>query len=294
MSASLAHASIASTSHSCSAPPSVKPSALEIEASLKDVGWIHIPGSCTSIEGFSDTLRSLVVSVTFDPAREYADGSTQKVSAGREAIGYHIENGNTPLPPDIVAFYCATAAKWGSQTIVCDGAQLWAAMSAQTKRCFREPITVQRNLEAPLWKRYVATALHRKSPSDVSYADLYGFLTSIPGQRGRLIDNEMLEYSLTLPAIRDDNVDGVPAFANALLGPSFNYETPEYTFANGRQISNEIIAELTELGERFTHEISWSSGDLVIIDNKRVMHGRHKIIGPLSDRQLYIGMGMRG
>jgi hypothetical protein len=38
-------------------------------------------------------------------------------------------------------------------------------------------------------------------------------------------------------------------------------------------------------------EDEYVDGDIVVIDNKRVMHGRRAIEGPLEERELFIGMG---
>ena len=65
--------------------------------------------------------HKLCKTITFDPARENTDKNTQKVDAGLGPIGLHIENGNTPICPDIVAFYSTKAAFEGSQTTICDG-----------------------------------------------------------------------------------------------------------------------------------------------------------------------------
>ncbi|MGR3520867.1 MAG: TauD/TfdA family dioxygenase [Roseovarius sp.] len=49
------------------------------------------------------------------------------------------------------------------------------------------------------------------------------------------------------------------------------------------------IEALRELAESCTVEINWQDGDIAVIDNTRVMHGRRAIKD--ADRQLFIGMG---
>ena len=79
------------------------------------------------------------------------------------------------------------------------------------------------------------------------------------------------------------------AFANALLGPSHNYEPPVYTLEDGSVVTPEEIEDLRDVAEACTAEINWQDGDVAVIDNTRVMHGRRAIKD--QDRQLYIGMG---
>ncbi len=114
----------------------------------------------------------------------------------------------------------------------------------------------------------------------------------IPGQRIRPAHDEGVQYDLNMPMIRHDNLKAVPAFANTLLGPSYNYEKPRFYFADGSEIQAELLEELAERSERETSEIDWQDGDVVLIDNKRFMHGRREILVPLEDRKLYICMGL--
>ena len=103
-----------------------------------------------------------------------------------------------------------------------------------------------------------------------------------------------MDYELDIqPCLVDERAGQLSeiAFANAILGPSFNYQKPTYTFADGEQVSDLIIKQVADLAEKYTHEISWQNGDVVLIDNKRVMHGRRLIRGELDNRQLFIAMG---
>ena len=49
------------------------------------------------------------------------------------------------------------------------------------------------------------------------------------------------------------------------------------------------IEEIREIAEEFTHEINWQDGDIAVLDNTRVMHGRRAIAD--ANRNLFIGMG---
>ena len=40
---------------------------------------------------------------------------------------------------------------------------------------------------------------------------------------------------------------------------------------------------------QFPHEINWQDGDIAVLDNTRIMHGRRAIVD--TNRQLFIGMG---
>lgn len=255
-------------------------------------GWVLLRDFQMNLTSFSQIVKTFSRQLTFDPAREYGNDSTQKVNAGTAAVGLHIENGNTPLPPDLVAFYSAKSATSGSQTTVCDGAEIYQNMSKKLKTLFEKPITVSRTLPSKLWRQYVADQHPAISSSEqVNEQHLHDLNALAPNQQAILNSDDSLTYHLTInPCIKGAFSDKL-AFANAILGPSFNYETPKVVLSNGEEISPELKQQLTLLAEKFTHEVQWQDGDLVLIDNKRVMHGRRAIEGDLASRQLFIGMG---
>jgi len=262
---------------------------------LSKNGWVLLRGFNTNLNSFSELLQQFSHQLTFDPAREFADKSSQKVDAGKTAVGLHIENGNTPFPPKYVAFYSAKSAKSGSQTTVCDGRALFKNMPVELQQKWSQQVTVSRQLPAHLWRKYVATQhpnVH--SACEVEEKHLADFIAAIPNQRGTINSDGSLDYELDIqPCLFNEKEGGSDevAFANAILGPSFNYEKPAYTFSDGEKISDLIIKETNDLAEKYTYEVSWQDGDVVLIDNKRVLHGRRAINGELTDRQLYIAMG---
>jgi len=261
-----------------------------INDQLHQQGWSLIAHGASSIKEFSDLFSRFTTKLTFDPAREFVSAVAQSVDAGTVAVGLHIENGNTPLPPDTVAFFSKKSATRGAQTTVCDGVKVLSALSAGLRRRFEKPYSMTRYLSSSIWRRYIAQAL-AIAESDVDTQVLEKFIAAIPGQSYSMCDNEGILYSLQLQAIRSDNRLGKPSFANALLGPSYNYEAPVYRFSNGDIIASEVFEELRQLCELHTQEISWADGMVAIIDNKRVMHGRREILVPLSERELCIAMG---
>lgn len=264
----------------------------EIRRSLMTRGWVLLRDEGYNLQRFSALMHHLCDRLTFDPAREFVSRQAQKVDAGQAAVGLHIENGNTPLPPDIVAFYSDLSAAHGAETTFCDGALVYRDLPRNLRERFNQPITVTRFLPRPMWQRYVATALGKADPDSVSLQQLQQFVDALPGQAFTPAQDGGIEYTLTLAPIREDNLVGIPAFANALLGPSYNYAAPVYRFADGEIIDAAILQDLAALCEVFTRQHAWSDGDVLLLDNKRFMHGRRCIPVALDQRRLYIGMGL--
>ncbi len=258
---------------------------------LKNHGWVLLRGFDVDLNVFSQLIGAFCSKLSFDPAREYTSESTQKVDAGTAAIGLHIENGNTPFPPDIVGFYSKKSAIFGSQTTLCDGVDIYEQLSEDLITQLSQTVTVTRKLPAQLWKSYAASEHPLLSDVDeVGASHLHDILSVIPNHRGTLNADGSLNYELDICMLVNSRLCKKPAFANALLGPSFNYETPQYKFADGYEVGDDLKRYLAELAEQFTIEISWKDGDIALIDNKRVMHGRRAIVDD-ENRELYIGMG---
>lgn len=255
-------------------------------------GWTLLRGFRPQMEDFSNLVTTLCRRVTFDPARSHTTETTQMVDAGLGPIGLHIENGNTPRCPDIVTFFAQTAAFEGSQTTICDGRAVWDRFDDAQKARWSQPMTVERVLPEMLWKRYLANEHPAIShPDEVTMEHVLQFKAAIPGQDFELHDDGALTYRLTVDPVRPSVLGGADrGFANAVLGPSHNYQPPRYVLADGSPVSAEEIEEIRALAEEVTHEINWQDGDIAILDNTRVMHGRRAIAD--ANRNLFIGMGM--
>ena len=257
---------------------------------LERDGWALLRGFDVDMSLFSGLTALMCRRITFDPAREHSDTNTQMVDAGLGQIGLHIENGNTPVCPDIVAFYSARAAFEGSQTTICDGRDVLARFDQDRRRRWSRPVSVKRRLPEALWKRYLANehpAISR--PEEVTREHVLQFQAAIPNQSFVLNDDGSLDYELRISPVRPSALSGGEGFANAVLGPSHNYEPPVYTFADGARVTPDEIEAVRGIAETCTHEINWQDGDVAILDNTRIMHGRRAIRD--ADRRLFIGMG---
>lgn len=266
----------------------------DIDALLDELthrGWVLLRETNHTVETFEHLILGLCSRMTFDPAREYVSESVQSVDAGSDSVGLHIENGNTPLPPDIVAFFSVKSASSGAQTTICDGCAIVRALPNSIRERLASPYTMTRYLPKSIWQSYIAKARGIEDQTRITVSDLDTFIASISGQQYSKRADGGIDYTLTLPALRSDNLCRQTAFANALLGPSFNYEPPVYRDAKGKTLDDILLRDLSALCEAEISEIAWRNGDVVLIDNKRCMHGRREITVPLSERRLAIAMG---
>ncbi|MGW7018500.1 TauD/TfdA family dioxygenase [Streptomyces decoyicus] len=255
---------------------------------LADAGFLLFRGFHTDLEEFTSFVKAHSSRITLDPARSFHGGEVaQKVDAGTGAVGLHLENGNSPFGPDLTWFLCEKAAVSGSRTTVCDGYRVWDAASDTARAVFGiKDIMYSRRVEEPKWKAFVCHQTEgRKDPDDITFADMKELVGSNVSTTLQLNDDGSLHYAYRTGAARATLFGSRLAWANSIFGPSYNYETPHITFADGTDIPEELLAEFRRLTSELTEELDWQDGDLALIDNTRVMHGRREILD--TDRTIY-------
>lgn len=248
-------------------------------ASLAESGYLLLRGFDVNMAGFTTLVERVGTRQSLDPAREFFSKVAQKVDAGTDAIGLHCENGNSPFWPDIAWFYCEQAAVRGSQTTVCDGQIVWRLLREETRQLFSDlDITYSRKVSESQWKNYVFHSLNQRLPlAEITVAHLQDLMSGSGSAEVEALPDNAIFYRCTVGAARVSTLNSALAFANSILGPSYNYEQPDIRFANGDAIPEAVMAEVQDVTARCTADIQWRSGDIAIIDNKRVMHGRRKI-----------------
>ncbi len=266
---------------------------------LAAAGFLILRGFAIDIATFAVTVKRLSSMVVADPAREFFGEVAQKVDAGLHEVGLHLENGNSPFRPDLNWFYCQRAARTGSQTTVCDGYRVYDGLSVAARRAFTDrEICYARTVAEPAWR---ALAVHLlggvKSSAEVTLDDLMRFAPEPERTTVRDNGDGSVFYAHREPAVRLPTLfDTRPAWANSIFGPSYNYEAPRITFADGSAIPESLLAEVRAVAAAVTEDVDWCDGDVVLIDNSRVMHGRREILDParaIFNAQSYLDASLR-
>jgi hypothetical protein len=255
----------------------------DVVALLQDSGYLVFRGFDTTVDRFNAFVRSLSSEVIADPAREFFGEAAQKVDAGMQPVGLHLENGNSPFRPDLTWFYCLKAARAGSQTTVCDGYRVWKFLSEEARAAFTsQEIVYARNVPERAWKKLAAHLLGGSKPyADITLDDLRTFVREPDRTEVRHHGDGSVYYAHREPAVRRPTLFGdAPAWANSIFGPSVHYEKPRITFADGSEIPSGVLKEALRVTDDVTEQVDWCDGDVVLIDNSRVMHGRREIVDP--------------
>ncbi|WP_260959046.1 TauD/TfdA family dioxygenase [Pseudomonas citri] len=253
----------------------------ELYELLGHYGVVLFRNCIHSAEAFSAYVKQNSSRLSLDPARVMVDGAAQLVDAGHQAVGLHCENGNSPFWPDMTWFYCQEAPRKGSQTTICDGEKVLARLSPACRSFFENnPIRYSRTVAGEKWRRLVCHYSPTLSnPADVVIEDLLQIIGNDPQTQISFNPaDDSMHYAFSTPAILTSAFSQRPAFANSILGPSFNYEAPVIDTMDGQVIPAGFLAEIAEVSAQYTVPVGWRDHDVVMIDNRRVMHGRETIV----------------
>jgi hypothetical protein len=86
---------------------------------------------------------------------------------------------------------------------------------------------------------------------------------------------------------------GAESFYNQVLAANLGWQSaaregqPPVTFGDESLIPSAAIEVLIDLAKRFTQPLAWQKGDIALVDNHRVMHGRYPYHGN-TNRQVVV------
>ena len=216
-----------------------------------------------------------------DPGKQTVgsiDGVVQLVVNGTDARGLHSENASSPYRPDIICFCCAVPAAEDGETIVCDGARVWKDLSKASQLLFRaQKIKYPHKFSAEQWRSFFG--------SDTTIIDVKHALDEIEGVSYSVDENQSVSLEYTCSAVVKTKFSNEDAFANSIIT---DYENQNVLLEDGSLIPNSVIEDIKEVTDRLTQEISWQSGDLLMIDNSRFMHGRRSFTD--TRRKIYTNL----
>ncbi|MDQ1018914.1 TauD/TfdA family dioxygenase [Streptomyces afghaniensis] len=246
---------------------------------LAGAGHLLLRDFSPTMDDFNKLVQRCSGRITLDPARTFYGDVAQNVDSGVDALGLHIENGATPSPPDLLWFHCVRAASRGSRTTVCDGQRVWDRLGPDDRALFGDrQVVYSRRVSEEHWRPFIAFSLNDgRGAAEVTPDDL----RHLPGTESTTVTEHAdgsITYAYRTYAAHTTRWSDRMAWANSIFGPSYNYEPPDIRFADGGEIPSDALDRLRKVTEDVTEEIDWRDGDVVLIDNSRVMHGRRAIL----------------
>lgn len=218
---------------------------------------------------------------------------TERVFTANEAppevgIYLHHEMAQTPLYPSKLYFFCEIAADDGGETPVCRSDVLLDRMKEL------EPEFVQACRD-----KLVKYSLVMPSVDDPESGQGRGWQSTL-GVETRaeaearleklgyswkwLEDGSLRTTTPALPAIREAD-NGREAFFNQLIAAFLGWADISHTgvhkiaFGDGTPIPADVMQRVCDLAEDLIVDLPWQAGDVALVDNYQVMHGRRSFVG---------------
>lgn len=263
-----------------------------------------------SPEDFDAVLHALAVE-NFPYARSLSNAVrvnfTERVFSANEApasvkIYLHHEMAQTPLFPTRIFFYCQTAAEQGGATPLCRSDVLYDRIAAS----FPEFVTAlaEKGLK---YSNVMPGVDDPQSGMGRSWQSTLGVQQTADAERRleelgysyQWLDDQCLRATTpVLPAIRT-LPDGRKTLFNQLIAAFAGWKDerndPSSAIRHGDEtpLDSQAVGRLIDEAEALSFDVPWQAGDVALIDNTLVMHGRRpfqgtrKVLASLADMQTH-------
>jgi alpha-ketoglutarate-dependent taurine dioxygenase len=218
---------------------------------------------------------------------------TEHVFTANEApcaveIYLHHEMAQTPVFPAQLFFFCEQAPGSGGATPLCRSDALLAAMREKQPDFVKQCAT-----EGLRYTNVMPLLADTQSGQGRSWRDTLGVESKSAaeeklqglGYSWEWMENDNLKATTpVLPAIRQSR-SGEEVFFNQVIAAfkgwndKRNVTEKSVCFGSGEAIKDEDLILTCELAAELTYDLAWQAGDVAVVDNYLVMHGRRPFTG---------------
>ncbi|MEH2402357.1 TauD/TfdA family dioxygenase [Nostoc sp.] len=204
------------------------------------------------------------------------DETLLSVNDFKSEIKLHGEMYYQQTIPLMLWFFCANPPLEDGETTVCDGRQFFNEISSSTKELLnKKKLKFTVSISKEEWQKKYQT-------------DNLNTLEEICQKNNTHLvvnDDQSILIEYISPAIIPSRCGKDQVFINSLL-PTKQLSPKILKFEDDSEIPEEVVSELNEIAEKITTEISWQKGDILMIDNTRILHGRRAFAD--NQRDIYI------
>lgn len=278
----------------------------EVLAAVQQYGVVYFSGfgipSATEFERIAAVLVPDLFGEYGDLPREAASEKifTSTPYPPDKMIYYHNESSHMSRWPMKIFFYSALAAQSGGETPVLDVRAVLDQIRPDYLERFEQlGLRYVRNFAAGVdvsWQKFFQTdepgeVERRCADAGTDYAWLDGHRRLRISQQAKAVHRHPVtgdrvffnQVLLHHPAALD------PETRASLLGLFAEEDLPRNVyFGDGSRIEDDIVAHLLEIYDRVGVGFEWRTGDLLMLDNMLVSHGRMPFTGP---RKTLVAMG---
>jgi alpha-ketoglutarate-dependent taurine dioxygenase len=236
--------------------------------------------------------------------REFVNGDKTIMTTTGHTQGFsiplHGEMHYVGTPPPLIWFYCKTPGTGTGQTTICDGKLLAEQLPHDVRSFFAQnKIKYIRFLQDGMWQSSFMTAdperameICREQKVAFEYdAEKKEFVTeylvSPFSEQGysngpKWVNNILNIYSVEW------------AFDSGWIKKTFTSDFGDrcpmiVRMEDGTKIPSEMLDRIRATAEANTFNIEWEAGEVLMIDNLSVMHGRRESLNPA--REVFVRMG---
>ena len=206
-------------------------------------------------------------------------------------IFLHHEMAQTPLFPRYLFFCCEQAAEVGGATPLCRSDVLLQRLQVRLPRFIEQcrqkgacyslvmpGVADQASGQGRSWRETLG--VESKEAAEARLASLH--------YQWQWLPEECLAVTTpALPLVRHTSA-GQEVFFNQLIAAfcgwqdQRNEQSRSVTYGDGSTIDEEDLKAATDIAYELSFDLNWQTGDVALIDNDRVMHGRRPFHGSRS------------
>lgn len=252
--------------------------------------------SLSSAEDFDAVITSLSLS-NFPYKKSLSNAvrvnRTERVFTANEApsdvdILFHHEMAQTPIFPKWIMFFCERAADEGGATQLCRSDWLFERLADECSKFIRN--CEQKGLQ---YSNVMPADDDAKSGMGRSWRSTLGVdsaeaaeqrLAALNYSHQWLDDGCLRATTPPLPAVMEV-APGRKTFFNQLIAAyggwkdSRNDPADAIRHGDGSKLDANAVQQAIEISEELSFEAHWQTGDVALIDNTVVMHGRRPFVG---------------
>lgn len=254
----------------------------EIISLFKSYGFLLFRGFETNVDIFTKFSNSLSENFkdytggVFNRRVINGDATLLSVNDFNNEIKLHGEMYYQQDIPLMLWFFCANPPLQSGETILCDGRKLFNELSSSLKDLFiNKKLSYVGHLNKEEWQK-------RYKTNDLKVVEQVCKSNNIKLKSNK---DESIALQYICPAIHPSRCGKHLTFINSLL-PTKHIAPNAISFEDGSEITDDIVSEIQKIAERLITEISWQKGDILMVDNTRMMHGRRAFFD--NQRDIYL------
>jgi alpha-ketoglutarate-dependent taurine dioxygenase len=230
---------------------------------------------------------------------------TEKVFTANEgprdvAIYIHNEMAQTPIYPNVISLFCQSAAEHAGETMLCRSDRIYEGLLA-----LEPELTVKLERVGIKYTTRMPAADALDSGQGRSWCSTLNAETREQAEeRLRELnyqwiwheDGSLSAQSAALPAIKTLE-DGRKVFFNQIIAAYMGWkgvkEDPSVAlcFGDNSAIPSSFLDSAVTVAEGLTYDLAWQDGDVAIVNNHLVKHGRRPFSGD-RPRKVFVALGL--